>query len=401
MTPRSGVSMTSTDIYWDPYDREIYVDPYETYRRLRDEAPLYFNEEHGFYAISRYADTERMLQDRDTFLSGKGTILPAMKSDQPVPPGLFIFEDPPFHTFHRARLSRVFTVRAVNQLEAEVRDFCRRSVEALAGRKQFDMMDDLAREIPMRVMGMLLGIPDAEQPALRDHFIESMHRPAGMPADQTFVSEAFGEYLDYREQHETDDLMSRLLHTQFEDETGATRGLSREELVTYINLIAAAGNDTTGLLIGWVVKLLGDHPDQRAELAADASLIPAAIEEVLRCENPAYSFGRYVAADAEFHGRTVPAGSFLLCVAGSPNRDERQYGPTAEVFDIHRKIERHISFGYGSHFCLGASLARLEARLAVEEIMRVMPVWQVDEDRAALVPGGATRGWAHLPVEIG
>jgi cytochrome P450 len=130
MTPLPGVSMTTTDIHWDPYDREIYGDPYETYRRLRDEAPLYVNEEHGFYAISRYADAERMLQDRDTFLSGKGTILPAMKSDQPVPPGLFIFEDPPFHTFHRARLSRVFTVRAVNQLEAEVRDFCRRSVEA-------------------------------------------------------------------------------------------------------------------------------------------------------------------------------------------------------------------------------------------------------------------------------
>jgi cytochrome P450 len=222
-----------------------------------------------------------------------------------------------------------------------------------------------------------------------------------MPADQTFVSDAFGAYLDYRERHETDDLMSRLLHTQFEDETGATRGLSREELVTYINLIAAAGNDTTGLAIGWVVKLLGDHPDQRAELAADPSLIPAAIEEVLRCENPAYSFGRYVAADVEFHGQTVPAGSFLLCVGGSPNRDERQFGPSAEVFDIHRTIERHITFGYGPHFCLGASLARLEARLAVEEIMRAMPAWQVDEDRCELVPGGATRGWAHLPVEVG
>ena len=386
-----------TDVYWDPYDRAIYVDPYDTYRRLRDGAPLYYNEQHGFYAISRYADVERMLQDRDTFISGQGTILPAMKSSEPVAPGLFIFEDRPFHTYHRARLARVFTPRSVNKLEDEVRDFCRRSVEALAGRRQFDMMDDLAREIPMRVMGMLLGIPESEQPALRDHFIESMHRPQGMPSDSTYVSEAFGAYLDYRELHETDDLMTRLLRTEFEDETGATRRLSREELVTYINLIAAAGNDTTGLLIGWAVKLLGDHPDQRAELAADPSLIPQAIEEVLRCENPAYSFGRVVAADVEFYGQTVPAGSFLLCVGGAPNRDERQFGPDAEIFDIHRAIERHITFGHGAHFCLGASLARLEARLAVEEIMRAMPVWEVDETRAQLVPGGATRGLGTPP----
>jgi cytochrome P450 len=155
------------------------------------------------------------------------------------------------------------------------------------------------------------------------------------------------------------------------------------------------------LLIGWAVKLLADHPDQRAELAADPSLIPQAIEEVLRCENPAYSFGRVVAADVEFYGQTVPAGSILLCVGGAPNRDERQFGPDAEIFDIHRAIERHITFGHGAHFCLGASLARLEARLAIEEIMRAMPVWEVDETRAQLVPGGATRGWAHLPVEVG
>jgi cytochrome P450 len=394
------VSMTTTDVYWDPYDREIYANPYETYQRLRDEAPLFVNEEHGFYAISRYADVERMLQDRQTFISGHGNVLAQMKSGKPAAPGLFIWEDPPLHSLHRSQLSRVFTPRSVNKLEDEVRDFCRRSVEALAGREQFDMMDDLAREIPMRVMGMLLGIPEAEQPALRDHFIESMHRPPHIPVDHTYVSAMFGDYLDYREKHETDDLMTRLLRTEFEDETGATRRLTREELVTYINLIASAGNDTTGLAIGWIVRMLGDHPDQRAEVAADPSLIPQAIEEVLRCENPAYAFGRWVTADVEFHGQTVPAGSILLCAAGAPGRDDRQYGPDAEVFDIHRKAERHLTFGYGPHFCLGASLARLEARLAIEEIMRAMPVWEVDEAGCELVPGGVTRGWTHLPVTI-
>ena len=183
-------------------------------------------------------------------------------------------------------------------------------------------------------------------------------------------------------------------------ETGSTRRLYREELLTYLNLIAAAGNDTTGLSIGWVGKLLSDHPDQRRELVQDPSLIPNAIDEVLRCEPPAYAFGRFVTADAEFHGRTVPEGSILLCVPGAANLDERQFGPDAERFDIHRKIERHISFGYGAHFCLGANLARLEARIALEELLRQMPNWQVDDDNARLVHGGPTRGYEFLPVAV-
>jgi cytochrome P450 len=147
--------------------------------------------------------------------------------------------------------------------------------------------------------------------------------------------------------------------------------------------------------------LLADHPDQRAELVDDPSLIPNAIEEILRCANPAYAFGRTVAADAEFHGQVVPAGAILLCVPGAANLDERQFGPDAEAFDIHRKAERHISFGYGPHFCLGANLARLEGRVALEELLRRMPEWEVDVDHARLVHGGPTRGYEYLPITVG
>jgi cytochrome P450 len=395
------VSTTVADVYWDPWDREIYGDPRPVYRQLRDHAPLYHNDRHGFYAISRYEDVERMLMDRDTFISGKGTILDAMLANAPIDPGLFIFEDPPFHTFHRARLMRVFTPRAVSLLEDDVREFCARTLDALVGREHFDMMGDLAREVPMRVMGLLLGIPESDQPILRDHFLETMHRPKGAEADRTFVSGAFAAYLDYREDHPSDDLMTRLLLTEFEDETGSTRRLTREELVTYLNLIAAAGNDTTGLLIGWTAKLLSDHPDQRADIARDPSLIPNAIDEIVRCEPPAYSFGRYVASDAEFHGQTVPAGSILMCVSGAANQDDRVFGPDAERFDIHRKFQRHISFGYGPHFCIGANLARLEARIVLEELMQRTPSWQVDDDNARLVYGGPTRGYEYLPVTVG
>ena len=394
------MTTTVTNIYWDPWEREIYDDPHPVYRQLRDEAPLYHNDRHGFYAISRYLDVEQMLQDRNTFISGKGTILDAMLANTPVPPGLFIFEDPPFHTFHRARLSRVFTPRIVSRLEGDVREFCARTLDGLREREEFDLMVDLAREVPMRVMGLLLGIPESDQPMLRDHFIAQLHRDMSTPPDRTYVSGAFSAYIDWREEHPSDDLMTQLLLTEFEDETGSTRRLTREELITYLNLIASAGNDTTGLLIGWTGKLLSDNPEQQEEIAEDLSLIPNAIDEVLRYEPPAYAFGRYVAYDAEFQGQTVPAGSILLCVPGAANRDERQFGPDAEHFDIHRKIERHISFGRGPHFCLGANLARLEGRIVLEEMMERIGGWRVVDSEARMIHGGPTRGYEFLPVVV-
>jgi cytochrome P450 len=253
----------------------------------------------------------------------------------------------------------------------------------------------------MRVMGLLLGIPEVDQPVLRDYFLKNLHRDMSTPPDNDFLYEAFSAYIDWREEHPADDLMTQLLFTEFEDQSGTTRRLTREELLTYVNLVGAAGNDTTGLLIGWTTKLLSDHPDQRHELAQDPSLIPNAVEEIVRFEPPPYAFGRYVASDAEFHGQTVPQGSKLVCVPGAANRDHSQFGPDADRFDVRRTIERHISFGYGPHFCLGANLARLEARIALEEFMRQMPNWQVDDDNARLVHGGPTRGYEFLPLAVG
>jgi cytochrome P450 len=393
------VSIPTTD--WDPWNIEVYDDPYATYQQLLDDAPLYHNERHDFYVISRYADVERMLHDQATFIASKGTILDVlMNENASFPPGLFSFEDPPFHTFHRAQLSRVFTPRAISRIDDDVRDFCARTLDALAGHDHFDMMAGFAREVPMRVMGLLLGIPEADQPVLRDYFLKNLHRDMSKPADNAYLYEAFTAYIDWREEHPSDDLMTQLLLTEFEDQTGATRRLTREELLTYVNLIGAAGNDTTGLLIGWIAKLLGDHPDQRRAVVQDPSLIPNAVEEVIRFEPPPYAFGRYVAEDADFHGQTVPKGSKLVCIPGAANRDERHFGPDAARFDVHRKAERHLSFGYGPHFCLGANLARLEGRIALEELVRRMPDWQIT-DGARLVRGGPTRGYEHLPVAVG
>ena len=221
-----------------------------------------------------------------------------------------------------------------------------------------------------------------------------------MQVSEDFVNgEQFAEYIDWRAEHPSDDIMTDLLNAEFEDETGTIRRLRRDELLTYITVVSGAGNETTTRLIGWAGKVLAEHPDQRRELVDDPSLIPGAIEELLRFEPPAPYVGRYVAKDVEVQGQTVPAGSALLCLIGSANRDDRKYAD-GDAFDIHRTIGSHLTFGYGPHFCLGAALARLEGRVALDEILKRFPEWDVDWDGAVLAPTSTVRGWERLPVLV-
>ena len=393
----------TTDVYYDPYDVDIDAHPYPVFRRLREEAPLYYNDVHDFYALSRYDDVERGLVDRETFISGRGGILELIKAGIEMPPGILIFEDPPTHGIHRALVSRVFTPRRVNALEPKIREFCVQSVDALAGAERFDMIADFGAQMPMRVIGMLLGIPEEDQQAVRDHADRSLRTEPGQPQKFTTeglaLGEMFEEYIDWRAQHPSDDIMTQLLEAEFEDETGATRRLTRNEILTYVNVIAGAGNETTTRLIGWAGKVLADHPDQRRELVENPTLIPNAIEELLRFEPPAPHVGRCTSRDVEFHGRTIPAGAAVLCLVGAANHDDRRF-PDAERFDIHREVGQHLAFGFGAHFCLGASLARLEGRVALEEFLRRFPEWDVDLEHARIASTSTVRGWETLPVVV-
>jgi cytochrome P450 len=392
---------SANDIYWDPYDLDLVVDPYPTFKRLRDEAPLYYNEAHDFWAVSRYDDVERNLVDRDTYISGRGGILELIKADIEMPPGVVIFEDPPTHTIHRSLLSRMFTPRKVGALESKIREFCAQSLDPLVGSGGFDFIADLGAQMPMRVIGMLLGIPEEDQESIRDRSDKTL-RTEGVPmtVSEDFASgERFGEYIDWRKEHPSDDIMTELLNVEFEDETGTKRTLTRDELLTYISVVAGAGNETTTRLIGWFGKTLAEHPDQRAEIVADLSLVPNAIEEVLRFEPPAPHVGRYVNRDVELHGQTVPQGSAMLMLVGSANRDDRKF-PDGDRFDIHRDPTGHITFGKGAHFCLGASLARLEGRIALEEVLKRFPEWDVDLTSARLSPTSTVRGWETLPAIV-
>lgn len=206
------------------------------------------------------------------------------------------------------------------------------------------------------------------------------------------------EYVDWRTAHPADDLMTDLIHAEVEGPDGGTRQLTRDEVLTYISTIMGAGSETTTRLIGFTGQLLSDHADQRREIAADHSLMPGAIEEVLRFEAPSPVQARYVQHDTEHHGQTVAAGSIMLLINGSANRDERRY-PDADRFDIHRKKVAHLSFGQGLHFCLGAALARMEARVAFEEVLKRWPDWEVDYDNAVKAHTASVRGWAKLPVK--
>lgn len=388
---------TTEDLYYDTYNVELNMNPYPVFARLREEAPLYYNSKHDFYALSRYEDVNKGVIDHETFISGRGALLEIIKSGMEIPPGTLIFEDPPIHNIHRNLLSRVFTPRKVQALEPQIREFTARCLDPLAGTDQFDFVRDLGAQMPMRVIGMLLGIPEEDQRRVTDHGEATLQSDS---VDLMATGEVFAEFIDYRTEHPSDDIMTDLLNAEFEDETGTRRRLSREELLMYLTVIATAGSETTTRLIGWAGKTLADYPDQRAELAADPSLIPQAIEEILRWEPPALQIARYVTRDVEYYGRTVPEGSVMMMLIGAAVRDSRQFPPDGEVFDIHREQRQHLAFSVGTHFCLGSALARLEGRIALEEILKRFPQWTPDLANAALSPTSTVRGWDTMPAFI-
>jgi cytochrome P450 len=386
------------ELIFDPQDPELARDPHPLFRRMREEAPLYYNEEQNFYALSRYDDVEQALIDRDTFISSRGVTLGLLRVGMVIPPGTVLMEDAPSHTVHRKLLARMFTQRQLAEIEPKTRDLCVQLLDPLVGSGGFDFNHDLGKHVPSRVINMLIGIPDRDSDSVRDHLM-SFGDEEGH-SDEMLTGEMFAEYIDWRVDHPSDDIMTQLLYAEFEDEHGETRRLTREELLAYVNIVALAGNHTTRLLIGWLAKLLSDHPDQRRMLVEDRSLIPGAIEEAFRVEGPAAVSARYVARDVELYGETVPAGSHMGLVLLAANHDDHRFDDP-DRFDVTRQGAHHLTLGFGAHYCLGQALARLEARLVLEEVLERFPDWEVDEAGAELQKGDIElRGWDRLPVVI-
>lgn len=393
-----------TDVYYDPYDVDITANPYPTYARLREEAPIYYNERYDFWALSRHSDVEKALSNWETFSNQRSDILELIKSDFDMPKGVMMFEDPPIHTMLRGLMSRVFTPRRMAEIEDQIRRYCIGCLDPLVGSDGFDIIAELASMMPMRVIGMLLGIPQSEQVSVRDANDANLRTKPGAPMkvvnpDKIADGSIYSDYVEWRSKNPSDDLMTALLNVEFTDEHGVTRKLTRKEVLHYTQVVAGAGNETTGRLIGWLAKVLAEHPDQRREVVEDRSLLTRTVDETLRFEPTGPHVARYMARDFECYDTTVPAGAAMLLLFGAANRDPRRY-PDPDTFDIHRANISHLTFGKGLHYCLGANLARLEGRVALDELLNRWPEWDIDYETAQLAPTSTVRGWQRLRIVV-
>lgn len=399
------MATASGDIYWDPFDTEIDTDPYEVWRRLRDEAPLYRNERYDFWALSRFADVQAAHTDHKTFSSAKGTVLEHMGTDLATT-NMIIFMDPPQHDTLRALVSRAFTPRRVSELEDRIRDICRNLLDPHVGGTGFDYVVEFAQQLPSTVISALLGVPEDEREEVRKYIDAVFHiEPGvGMVNDvslgaQIWLFEYITSALQDRRRSPRDDLFTALTQAEIPDEQGGSRKLTDEEAAAFGNLLVSAGTETVARLLGWAAVTLPAFPDQRQMMADDASMIPAGVEELLRFEAPSPVQGRWTTRDVELHGVTVPKDSKVLLLTGAAGRDERRY-PDPDRFDVTRDQASHVSFGFGIHFCLGAALARLEGRIGLEETLARFPEWDVEVDSAVQQHTSTVRGWSSVPIRI-
>ena len=390
--------------YWDPYDHEIRKRPYDAWRRLRDEAPLYWNERYAFYALSRFDDVLAASIDHGTFSSAYGITLDGIgkKPEHPI----MIMLDPPEHDVLRKVVSALFTPRAMLRLEDRVRALCVEYLDPFVGSGGFDYVRDFGMRLPVMVISSLLGFPEEDHDQLREWSDALLHREEGRegPTEEGVEAQRqawsyYWEAIQARRANPRDDMVSHILASELEDPDGTRRTLTDVEAMSMISLISAAGNETVARHLGWVATVYADWPAERRKLVENPSLVPNAVEELLRFEAPSPTQGRYVMRDVEIHGTVVPAGSKMALLTGSAGRDERHY-PDADRFDVERKLDRHVTLGYGAHYCLGAALARLEGRVGLEETLKRFPEWDVDRDRVQLVETNTVRGPSSCPIRF-
>lgn len=387
----------------NPFSHEFHADPYPVYRHLRDHAPLYRNETLDFFALSRFRDVLDASLDWQTYSSAEGTTLERMDPRMFEITPMMIFLDPPGHDRLRRLVSRVFTPRRVAALEPFVRDTVRSLLEPLRAAGGGDFVREFSALLPMEVIFTMLGVPSADRLRLRGWMDRALERDRDTPVLPARAIEASIELHRYwfelvaaLRRQPNEGLVSALLEVEVEaGEGGATR-LSDGEIVGFCALLGAAGNETVTKLLANAAVLFSRHPGEWAKLRADEATIPGAVEEVLRYTSPSQYQGRTVTRDVEWHGTKVPAGSRILLLTGSANRDEREF-PDADRFDVERRVPTALGFGHGIHFCLGASLARLESRVALEEFARAFPALRVDESRCVRVHMSNVHGFESVP----
>ena len=384
-------------VCYDPFDYALHDDPYPIYRELRDQVPVYHNEERNFWALSRYADCQAAVRDFKTFSSAKGTSLEDLKAQVK----LLINTDPPEHTKMRHLISKLFTPAQVAPLEAAVRKMAKELLAPHLGSRRIDIITDFAAKLPMAIICQLLGFPRSDEDMLRGLTDTVVHRDEGMaemPDEGMHATLKLYEYFNA-------DMAKRSANASREDiitllmaaeEDGR---LTHDEVLGYIYILSIAGNETTTKLIGNVCFQLHRHPGQAAELRENPSILPSAVEETMRFDGPTQMMARTTTKATVLHNVTIPADAKIALLFTSANRDERHY-QNAESFDIHRNPRDHLGFGGGLHACIGAALARLEARVAMEEIIAALGHFEVDETKLERMHSPNVRGYTRVPLHF-
>jgi hypothetical protein len=397
--------MSTTELAYNPYAYAIHEDPYPTYARLREEAPLYRNEAAGFWALSRHADVIDAFRDSQRFSSSHGVSLdPAASGPHAHRTMSFLAMDPPMHGRMRGLVSRGFTPRRVAELEPRIRELARQHLDAAVAEGSFDFIGDLAGKLPMDVISELIGVPLADRAELRRLSDLLVHReegvddvpPAGVEAALTLVT-YYSDMLAQRRARRTDDLTSALLDAEIDGDR-----LTDDEIMGFLFLMVVAGNETTTKLLGNAWYWGWRNPSERAKPFADPTRVPAWVEETLRYDTSSQMLARTTTSPVELHGTEVPAGDRVVLLVGSANRDERVFADP-ERFDLDRPVsemQQIASFGFGRHFCLGASLARLEARVCLEELIARVADYDIDPAGITRVHSINVRGFATLPTTV-
>jgi len=399
--------MTISELIFDPFSAEHFTDPFPTYKRLRDEAPVYYSQRYDFYALSRHGDVAAAFKDFETYSSSKGVTLEEIQSGQHSHNQSIIWMDPPDHRRMRGLVNKVFTPRAIQSQEPLIREKITRYL-AQANTNNFDVVEDFSALFPVEVITTMLGVPEKDRQNVRTWLETALQRPPG----RTTINKAgidamiktgalYYEIIQQRRSEPADDMISRLIAVEVDREDGTRTSLNDVEIAGFCTLLGGAGAETVAKLLGTAAVVFSHHGDQWQQLRADRSKIPAAVEELLRYEGPVQYDCRYTMADVELHGTVIPQGSAVMLLGASGNRDERAF-TYADGFDINRDRGQalNLAFGYGIHSCLGAALARLESAIAIDHLLDFMPDYEVHTANLKRTMMTSVNGYASVPVRI-
>jgi cytochrome P450 len=399
--------MTTSEVVFDPFSEEFFNGPYEIYRRMREESPVYYNEEYDFYALSRHEDVAAAFKDFQTYSSAYGLDLATVKSNQPMPVKMIIVMDPPEHRQMRSLVNKVFTPRAIEGMRPMVTETIDRYISR-ADHHRFDVVQDFSARFPVEVITQMLGVPEEYRQQVGQWVDTSLRREPGQiemsEEGLQAVGESIGLYYQLIQERRTeprDDMFSRLIAAEVAREDGEKERLDDLEIAGFATLLGGAGAETVTKLIGNAAATFARFPDQWQMLLDDRTKIPAAVEELLRYEAPNQYNVRRSMKEVTLHGVTIPAGKPVFLLGGSANRDPEAF-TDADTFDIdrNRAEAQNLGFGYGVHSCLGAALARMESAVALERLLDFMPRYEVLWDECKRVAAQNVAGWSSVPVRV-